>query len=119
MQVDGYFFKIRNYIAADSSVQECPVVIAPKLNIIASAPMPLLDKWQPSPTTLITAIIVIPIGATFIAWFAFQTSRTKRQSPGASTKKRIDDSLDALVKSPEVQTDREKIMALYETNPDD
>ncbi|MCP4480493.1 MAG: hypothetical protein GY818_20605 [Planctomycetaceae bacterium] len=119
VQVDGYFFKIRNYIAADSSVQECPVVIAPKLNIIASAPMPLLDKWQPSPTTLITAFIVIPIGATFIAWFAFQTSRTKRQSPAASTKKRIDDSLDALVKSPEVQTDREKIMALYETNPDD
>ena len=119
VQVDGYFFKIRNYIAADSSVQECPVVIAPKLNIIASAPMPLLDKWQPSPTTLITAFVVIPIGATFIAWFAFQTSRTKRQSPGASTKKRIDDSLDALVKSPEVQTDREKIMALYETNPDE
>lgn len=119
VQVEGYFFKIRNYIAADSSVQECPVVIAPDLNIVTSAPMPLIDKWQPSPTTLISAFIAIPLGATFIAWFAFQTSRTRRQSPGKSTKKRIDDSLNALTENPEVQTDREKIMALYETNPDD
>ncbi len=119
VQIPGYFFKIRSYVAADSSVQECPVIIAPQLLTIASAPMPLLDKWQPSPTTLITAFVVIPLGATFIAWFAFQTSRTKRQSPAKSTKKRIHDSLDALVKSPEVQTDQEKIMELYETNPDD
>ncbi|MDA7922973.1 hypothetical protein N9B50_00675 [bacterium] len=119
VQIQGYFFKIRNYVAADSSVQECPVIIAPNLEVIESTPMPLLDKWQPSPTTLITASAVIPLGATLIAWFAFQTSRTKRQAPGKSTKKRIHDSLDALVKSPEVQTDREKIMTLYETNPDE
>lgn len=119
VQIQGYFFKIRNYVATDSSVQECPVIIAPNLGVIESAPMPLLDKWQPSPTTLITAFVTIPLVATFIAWFAFQTTRTKRQSPGKSTKKRIHDSLDALVESSEVQTDREKIMTLYEMNPDD
>jgi hypothetical protein len=81
--------------------------------------MPLLDKWQPSRLTLTTAFVIIPLGATLIAWFAFQTSRTRQQSPAKSTKKRIHDSLGSLVESPEVQTDREKIMALYETNPDD
>ena len=119
VQVQGYFFKIRNYIAADSSVQECPIIIAPNLQVLESAPMPLLDKWQPSRLTLTTAFVIIPLGATLIAWFAFQTSRTRQQSPAKSTKKRIHDSLGSLVESPEVQTDREKIMALYETNPDD
>jgi hypothetical protein len=38
VKIQGYFFKIRNYVATDSSVQECPVIIAPNLSVIEPPP---------------------------------------------------------------------------------
>lgn len=119
VQVSGYFFKVRTYVAGDASVQNCPVIIAQAMEPIEAVSFTSVNRWKPTRTTLVVLLALIPVIATCLAWWAFRTSETRRYTPGLGTQKRINDSLDELAGDPRVQTDREKIMSLYETDGQD
>ncbi len=119
VRVSGYSFKIRNYVAADSSVDECPVIIAPGLERVVKSQFTSVNRWQPSRSTLTFAFILIPLLASGLAWLAFRTSRTRQYVPGATSQQRIDQALNNLVNDPRVQTEREKVMSLYESETHD
>lgn len=119
VRVSGYSFKIRNYIAVDSSVAECPVIIAPNLERMKITEFTSVNRWQPSRSTLTIAFILIPLIATGLAWMAFRTSKTRQFVPGKKSQKKIDQSLSDLANNPLVQTEHEQVMSLYETDPHD
>jgi hypothetical protein len=119
IRVQGYFFKIRNYVAADSSVKNCPLIIAANIEEVKLQNFTSVTNWTPSRTTLTIAFILIPLIATGLAWLVFRNSRTRPYVPGKKTRSKIDKSLQALVTDPNVQTDREKIMSLYESDSKD
>ena len=112
VQIDGYFFKIRTYVAADSSATTCPLIVASKLKRIAAVGS--VNNWQPSRALFIGLLLMMPILATAIAWWAFRSTKTQSYQPGAKTAGKIDQSLQDLTSDPNVQTDREKIRALYD-----
>lgn len=116
VEIHGYPFKIRSYIAADSSVEPCPVIIARQLTRIENAEYTSVTQWQPSRTTLMMALILIPLFASFLAWAAFRSSQTRPFTPGKKTQTKIGHSLNELANDPRVQTDRENVMRLYETD---
>ena len=117
IEVEGYFFKIRTYVAADSSATTSPLIVASKLTRIAPVEHTSVNSWQPSRAFLIGALLLMPVLATAIAWFAFRSTQTKSYQPGAKTAGKIDKTLGALSSDPNVQTDREKIQALYDSEP--
>lgn len=119
VRIDGYFFKVRTYVAGDSTVSNSPVIIARSLVPIEAVSFTSVNRWQPSRTTLFALLALIPVVATGLAWWAFRTSETARYVPGGKTEQRINTSLEELVGDPRVQTDREKIMSLYETDTPD
>lgn len=115
--INAFSFKLRTYIASDESVRECPALIATSIEPVVAISFTDANRWQPSRTLLIVLLTLIPIVATGIAWLAFRNSETVRFSPGVKASKRISNSLDALKDNPMVQTDQEKIMSLYESDP--
>ncbi len=115
VRLQGYFFKVRNYIAGSTNVENCPLIITQTLQAIETTQFTAVDRWQPSRTTLIWAFVFIPVLATGLAWLAFRTSKTNRYEPGKKSREKIDAKLQALAHDPKVQTDRERVMALYET----
>lgn len=114
VQISGYPFKIRTYVTADSSVDQCPVMIASHLTRIDNPEFTSVNQWQPSRLTLMIALISIPLIASFLAWAAFRNSETRPFTPGKTTQKRIDQTLSELSNDPQVQTERESVMRLYE-----
>ncbi len=114
VSIDGYFFKLRTYVAADKAVKVGPVVLASRLTRIAPEEFLDVGNWQPSRTTLIFAFFLMPLIATGIAWWVFRFSRTRPYRPGGKTSIKITQTLGDLKSDPRVQTDQEKIMALYE-----
>jgi len=121
VKIDGYFFKVRTYRAQGKNglgktVETCPVVL--NSNLASYAPVEAASRanWTPSRATLIVAFLMMPLVAGVIAWLAFRASQTKPYRPGQKTAKKIDKSLKDLTKNPNVQTDREKIMALYDSD---
>ena len=115
--IEGHFFKVRTYVAADTTVRGCPVVLASSFESIAPVEF-AANSWQPSRTTLSVFLISIPILATAIACWVYFSSRTKQYVPGKQRTKMINKTLSALATDPSVQTDSEKIMSLYETEMD-
>ena len=73
-----------------------------------------VQAWQPNLTTKIIAFSLIPIVAALIAWGVFWSSKSNHYEPGKKTKQKIDSTLNELAKDPRVQTDIEKVQALYE-----
>ncbi len=116
VQVDGYFFKIRTYVAADKSATTSPVIVASGMKRIAPVEHTSVHNWQPSRTMFICALVLMPILATAIAWWAYQSSQTQPYQPGKTTTKKINQTLGALKSDPNVQTTHEKIMALYDSD---
>ena len=117
VEVEGYFFKVRNYVAADSSATTCPLIVAAKMKRIAPAASSI--SWQPSRALLISLLAMMPILAAAIAWWVFRSTQTKTYQPGARTASKIDQSLGALASDPNVQTDYEKIQTLYDSDLED
>ena len=116
--IDGYFFKNRTYLAADKSVQNSPVVLADSLTIIPPVEFTSVNYWQPSREFLIGAFLLIPLIATAIAWGAFRMSQVVKLVPSKKSAERIKDTLDDLTKDPNIKSDRERIMALYDADID-
>ena len=116
VEVEGYFFKVRTYVAADSSATTSPMIVASKLTRIAPVVHTSVNNWQPSRWFLIVALLLMPILAAAIAWWAFRSTQTKSYQPGAKTAGKIDQTLGDLASDPSVQTDREKIQALYDSD---
>ena len=116
VRVTGYFFKIRNYVAADSSVDDSPAIIAAGLERIETTNFTSVNRWQPSRSTLTTAFILIPLVATALAWLVFRNSKTHQYIPGKNSQQRIDQSLNELANNPNVETDRERVLSLYESD---
>jgi len=118
VKIEGYFFKIRTYVASDKqkSVLTCPVIVASKVTRVAAAEYTSVHKWQPNRSTLVIAFLLMPTLATAIAWWAFRYSQTNSYQPGKKTANKIDKALRALASDPAVQTDREKIQALYDSD---
>jgi len=116
VSIDGYFFKLRTYVAADDVVKVGPVVLASNLTRIAPTEYLDVGNWQPSRATLIFAFLLMPLIATAIAWWVFRFSKTQPYRPGGKTSKKINQTLVDLTKDPRVQTEREKVMALYEND---
>ncbi|MFK7768920.1 MAG: hypothetical protein AB8B55_16990 [Mariniblastus sp.] len=117
--IEGYFFKIRTYVAADSTVRSCPVVLGSSFDTIAPIEFASVERWQPTRTTLVMLLALIPIIATGIACWVYFGSRTKQYTYGKQRQKTINKTLSSLATDPNVQTDREKIMALYEPDSQD
>ena len=118
VEIEGYFFKIRTYVATDNTALNSPLIVASKLNRIAPVEHIVVNNWQPSRTFLIGALLLMPVLATAIAWWAFRSTKTKPYQPGAKTAGKIDKTLGALATDSSVQTDREKIQALYDSEYD-
>ena len=114
VEIEGYFFKIRTYVAADSSAANSPLIVASKLTRIAPVEHTSVNSWVPSRGLFVALLLVMPILATAIAWWAFRSTKTKPYQPGAKTAGKIDQSLRDLTSDPNVQTDREKVQALYD-----
>ncbi len=115
VRLQGYFFKVRNYIAADGSVLNCPLIISQSMAPVESTQFTAVDRWQPSRSTLMVFFALIPIIATGLVWIAFRNSKTKPYTPGKKMKTKIDRTLEELSHDPDVQSDRERVMELYET----
>ena len=115
--IEGYFFKIRTYVANDKqkSVLTSPVIVASAMTRIAPIEYASPHSWQPSRLTLIIAFLLMPVLATAVAWWAFRLSKTNSYQPGKKTANKIDKTLGALASDPNVQTDREKVQALYDS----
>jgi len=118
VKIEGYFFKIRTYVASDKqkSVLTSPVIVASGVTRVAPVEYTSVHKWQPNRATLVIAFLLMPILATAIAWWAFRYSKTNSYQPGKKTADKIDKTLGALASDPAVQTDREKIQALYDSD---
>ena len=117
VELGGYFFKVRTYVSGDTSVRNAPTLIAANLTSIAPVEFTSVSNWQPSWMTLICFFITIPIVATAIAVWVYQTSNTKSFEPGKVTSNKINKSLQGLATDPTIQTDAEKIQALYDRDP--
>ena len=117
--LEGYFFKIRSYVAADKSVEHCPVVIAKSVSIVPVTETLTTSRWQPNSSVLTASFAVIPVIAIGIAWFAYRITQTRRFQPGQTSARKIADNLDALRQDPTIQSDLEKVMSLYDREPDD
>ena len=117
VRIEGYFFKIRTYVGndKDQSVLTSPVIVASAMTRIAPIEYASPHNWQPSRLTLIIAFLLMPVLATAIAWWAFRLSKTNSYKPGKKTANKIDKTLGALASDPNVQTDREKVQALYDS----
>jgi hypothetical protein len=116
VRIRGYFFKVRNYVAADQSVRNCPLIVAAELESVRPTEFTSVNNWQPSSSTLVIAFILIPIIATGLAWFVFQTSKTRPFVPGNVANSKIVNTLNQLVNDPKVQTEREQVDLLNEMN---
>ena len=119
VRVNGYSFKVRNYIADGSSVSECPVIISRGLAEVKTPEFSSVNRWQPSRSTLTITFILIPLLAIGMAWLAFRNSKTRRYMPSKNSRQKIDQSLSSLANDPRVQTEREKVMSLYESETHD
>ena len=116
--ITGYSFKVRTYVAADSSVKNSPVVLAPTVKRIETRNFVSANQWHPSRPTLIVAFILIPLLATGLAWWAFLASGSKKHEPGKKMKAHINQSLNDLTNDPNIETDRERVMKLYDAETD-
>ncbi|MFT5304228.1 MAG: hypothetical protein ACI87E_000997, partial [Mariniblastus sp.] len=115
VRVRGYFFKIRNYIAQES-VLTCPLIASPAVELIETKQFTAIADWQPSRITLTVILVMLPIFATGIAWSVFRSSKTRPFVHGNKMQSRIDQSLYDLSDDPQVQTEQERVMALYESD---
>lgn len=116
VEIGAYFFKIRTYVSGDETVRNAPTLVGASLTPIAPVEYTSVSNWQPSWATLIFFFIAIPIIATAIAVWVYSISKTKPYEPGKAMANKINKSLQGLATNPMIQSDKEKIMELYDTD---
>ncbi len=115
----GAFLKVRTYIDGAVEVAESPVILAKNFESFNDSSPFAVSAWKPSRTTVFVLLILIPLVATAIAWLAHRGTQTQPYRPGAKTAKKIDNTLTQLTNDPDVKTDRERVLELYQADADD
>ncbi len=118
LKVDGVFFKIRSYRAANDRVETCPLLLAQSFEWNPVNKQISVDAWTPPAWAIWCFFLLMPIVAGIIAWFAFVGSKTHRFVPGQKTQEQISKALGGLKNDPRIQTDLEKVQALYDSQDD-
>ncbi len=118
VKVSGLFFKIRSYPDAQRQVRESPVILTHQPELVTKTVPTSVNAWQPSRTTLVFLLALIPIVATVIAWLVYQGTQSKPYQPGRQATTTINRTLDQLKNDASVKTDLEKVMELYQTDGD-
>lgn len=111
VRVEGVFYKIRSYTAADQTVRECPLLYAETVQPIAAeteSPIPV-DRWQPPTWLLVLFFLAMPLVATWVAVRVYRNTATRKFVAGARRQRQIEDNLSALADDSEIQTDRDRI----------
>ncbi len=119
IRVTGLFFKIRSFVDAALEVSESPVIIADSLGVVPEFVPTSVSNWQPSQVALTTFFALIPVLAITIAWLVYRSSRSQPYHPGTTRTKQIHHALADLTHDSSVQSDREKIQELYQTDVDE
>lgn len=112
----GLFFKIRTYLDTEKKVQTGPMILVDSIQLIASSIGFSEGAAIPGfkPAWLIAGLVLLLLIAGGVAWFAFQTTKTRRFQPGPNRTREIHQSLGSLANDPGIKTDLEKVRELYE-----
>lgn len=112
-QANACFFKNRNYVAADSTVQVCPLLLGRAVSWSPATTESRTEAaWRPDAATFTSIVAGLMILAGLIAWAVRQSNKSQPFQPGEQTRRVIGQSLAKLQDDPGVQTDTEKIRQL-------
>ena len=100
-------------MAADRSVQYSPVIVANTLETIQPVEFGAKEQLKPTANILIGALIILPVLAGFVAWWAYRSSETPTAQPSKTASNQIHSTLEDLSNDPEILSDKEKVMSLY------
>ena len=116
IKVAGAFFKVRTFIDGAVEVAESPVILAKSFESFNDTSPIAASAWQPSRTTIIVLLVLMPIVATALAWLAHRGTQTQTYQPGAMSTKKINSSLAQLANDPDVKTAHERVLELYQAD---
>lgn len=117
IQAKAIFFKVRSFVAVDSSVAYGPVLLTSNIESLAAAkPETVTREGSAIPWGyLLPAILGLSLMSGGIAWIAFRTTEVDSYQPGQKTRNRIEASLDELKDDSNIETDLERVKRLAQT----
>lgn len=117
IKANAVFFKVRSFVAVDSSVAYGPVLLTNTIESLAAAKPEAATREQSTIPWgyLLPAILGISLISGVIAWITFRTTEVNSYQPGQKTRNRIDASLDELKDDSNIETDLERVKRLAET----
>ncbi len=116
--VDGLFFKIRTYLDSERQVQNGPMILASRIEPVASAHVAIGPIRGPLPEVTkgvwgVGLLMLVLIGIATM-WFAFRSRQRIRFNPGPNRTREIHEDLQSLIGQEGPKTDQERIQELYD-----
>lgn len=113
-KVCGLFFKLRVYAARSGEVPTCPLVLAKTLQGEEVQAVAADSAWQAKPSILIPFFLIALPFVSYLAYIAYQGSKTRLPNHGKVAKERIEKTFEELKQNPEIKSDMERIRDLHE-----
>ncbi len=112
IESEGYFYKVRSYVDAQSQGNHCPLILADTLSVIQKTNPIAEATWTPSATTIIVSILAVMGIAFAIAMLIHRSDQMRLPRPGGKYKEAIDRHLDSLGEDPDIKSVAERLEEL-------
>ncbi|MEZ6093746.1 MAG: hypothetical protein R3C03_05850 [Pirellulaceae bacterium] len=113
VKVQGYFFKVRDYVKRDGQIGECPLILSPVASVLPLPPKPENEFAWPVPVWFLPVILALMAGgAIMMARSVFIASRMKTYRPSKVEVSNVKRSLKDFENDTRIRSPREDIAEL-------
>ena len=112
IEVDGYFYKIRSYVDAQSKANHCPLILAKSLSVNRVVNPVAAASWKPSASVLVGSIAGVMVLALAVATMIYRSDHIGRRHPGGKHQESIESHLQLLEENGDIKSTIEKLEEL-------